>query len=226
MVAKRSSPFKKVINPAPHELFGSIPEIKDQESRTSDRLNDQIELLRQQGYQEGYERGFDNGKLLGNVAGKKQAYDEATILAAEARAKDAEELAQEWAALRSEFEITVQNWFRESEHQMTNLAMEVVRKILASELEINRQTALSITKDVLSKITNVESIRIRVNPGDSALLASHRQEILNSMQSIRSLEFTEDPSIEFGVQIETESGVIDSTVETRLDLTVQEFEAA
>jgi flagellar assembly protein FliH len=205
------------------ELFGQIPPLEREQDSGKLRLTDQLELLKEQAYQEGFQSGFLSGTQMGEAEGKRAGQATASAEAAAIRSQEAKLFFEDWEDLRTQFQTAVVEWFEDSEQRMTDLAMDVVRKILASELQLTSDSALNIARSVLSNVTHAKEARIRINSADLALFESHRDELLLISKDLTKFEIVQDPYVQSGVVIETQSGVLDATIETRLELIENEF---
>ena len=201
-----------------NSLFGQIPQLSNEEIQKSKRLSDQIGLLKEKGYQDGL--------LMGTAEGKKIGFQQAMEIAAEERNQESSQFILDVETMREEFEQAVIQWFENAEEKLTDLAMEAVKKVVAAELQINRTVALQIAQEIMSELTNANQARIRINPNDFALFESHREELSRHSLHVKGIEFVPDHSIGSGVIVETESGVLNATVETRLMLLENEFNEA
>jgi flagellar assembly protein FliH len=190
------------------------------------RLNDQIDLIKEKAYEEGYRLGLEAGTSSGQAEGRKAGFQKAMLDVQSSRTIEIAQFMSDLETFRQEFEDAANDWFERTERIVTDLSMEVVEKILATELEINHQVAIGICKEVLEKITHAKQARILINPKDYALFESHREEIIKQSRELKSIEIVEDNSIRSGVMVETEAGIIDATVETRLELIQNEFDKA
>ena len=206
-------------------LFGEIPVLKNIQDKPQ-RLTDQIGLIKEKAYQDGYEAGLSNGTKIGLAEGRKTGFELALQEAQEQRAEESRKFLGECEALQQEFEENLVNWFAQAEQIITEMSMQIVRRILASELELNQQVSLGICKEVLQHITHAKQARIMINPMDYALFESHREELVKQSRELKGVEIVEDPSVKSGVLVETEAGIIDATVETRLELIENEFTQA
>ncbi|OWU65759.1 MAG: hypothetical protein CBB60_003080, partial [Armatimonadetes bacterium Cent15-Ar3] len=159
-------------------LFGQIPRLSGELKRMSNRLSDQVELLKEKGYEDGYNAGYENGLKAGDTEGKRAGLILAQNQAEADRRREAAEFMADWETMRQQFEASVKEWFDRSEEVLAEMSMDVVRQILASELEINQQYALEIAKDVLQHITHARRARIMINPADFALFESHRDALM------------------------------------------------
>ncbi|MEI8281873.1 MAG: FliH/SctL family protein [Armatimonadota bacterium] len=203
------------------KMFGELPTVGGKNKPV--RFNEQIDLIKELAHEDGFKAGFEAGTAAGLAEGRKAGFQKAMQEVQAERVTEVAQFLADLDAFRLEFEAAADEWCRTAETVVTELSMEVVESILASELEINHQTALGICKEVLAKLTHARQARILINPKDYALFESHRDEIIKQSRELKSVEFIEDNSIGSGVMIETESGTIDATIETRLELIKNEF---
>ncbi|MBS1700691.1 MAG: hypothetical protein JST12_03450 [Armatimonadetes bacterium] len=206
-------------------LFGEIPTLKGVQNKPQ-RLTDQIDLIKEKAYQDGYKAGMDNGMRTGIAEGRKAGLEMALSDARSQRNKEAAQFFEDWEHLRADLDKAIEGWFAQAEETLTHMSMEVVRRILATELETNHMVALSICKDVLQLVTHAKQARILINPSDYALFESHRDELAMLSRDLKGIEIVQDHTITSGVMVETEAGIIDATVDTRLSLIQEEFDQA
>lgn len=189
----------------------------------TEQLRIALDRAKEEGFQFGYQDGFSNGQKLGKekgrAEGQREAHEEAT-----------QKYSAEIAEFRAELEKTlasiqgaVNDWFDSSEKQLNALAMQAVEGILAVELTQNQDACLALVREALGEVTNSSKARIRVNPFCSETVRSHRDEILSAVASLRDIEVVNDDSVRHGCIVETDGGVIDATVETRLKLLKEGF---
>ena len=207
------------------KLFGEMPSVVGL-GGNSQRLTDQIGHIKDTAHNEGYQAGLISGTAAGLAEGRKAGFQKAIAGVQVERTKEIGQFMEDLESFRNNFEDAVADWFERTEAIVTELSMEVVQRILATELEINQQVAIGICKEVLEKVTHARHARILINPKDYALFESHREELIRQSCELKTIEIVEDNSIRSGVKVETESGIIDATVETRLELVVNEFENA
>ena len=180
----------------------------------------------EEGYRIGLAKGRTEGFKLGREEGTIEGREEA---AAEAAALHAQALADFRAALEeivSQINAGIPKFYDAAEQAMTDLAMDAVRKVLAAELEISRESALAIVQEALREVTHSTKARIRVNVQDRKTLEVYRAEVLAAAGSLREIEFVDDPSLAGGCVIETEGGLVDASLETKLELLEEELRRA
>ena len=207
------------------KLFGEIPPLEGSANKPK-RLSDQIELIRESAYEQGYKAGFDNGTLIGQAEGRKTGFQKAITEVEAERVIEVAKFLADLEVFRLEFEAAAAEWAIQTEQIVTDLSMIVVERILAPELATNHETALGICREVLDTITHAKQARILINPKDYALFESHREEIIKQSRELNCVDIIEDHNVKSGVMIQTESGTIDATVETRLELFTNEFNKA
>lgn len=206
-------------------LFGEMPSLEGVHNKPQ-RLTDQIDLIKETAYQTGYKAGFDSGTAAGQAEGRKAGFQKATAEINADRTLEVAKFLTDLETFREEFEQAAADWTNRMEAAVTELSMDIVERILATELEINHQIALGICKEVLQNVTHAKQARILINPKDYALFESHRDEIIRQSRELKGIEIVVDNSIRSGVMVETESGMIDATVETRLELVKNELDQA
>ena len=172
------------------------------------------------------EEGYQLGMTRGRKAGMKQGYEEGLVIGRHEAAEQSTALhAQALAEFQTDLNRVVEDiraaiprFYEASESKMADLAMDAVRKLLAAELEISRDSALAIVKEALTEVTYSSRARVRINVRDRSMIETHRAEVMAATSSIREIEFVDDPSLVAGCVVETEGGVVDASIETKLDL--------
>jgi flagellar assembly protein FliH len=101
-----------------------------------------------------------------------------------------------------------------AESQLVELAIEIAQKIVAREVTIDREIALTLVKVSLKRLNSRTVARVHLNPEDFAFVQSHREKL----DFHGSLEFVEDRSISVGgCLIRTDTGDIDARIESQFD---------
>lgn len=102
--------------------------------------------------------------------------------------------------------------------QLVALALEIAEKIIAKEVLADEQIVASVLERAKQELLVAKQIRIWLHPDDHRLLAKLRPELVQTVsQAGRSVEVVESEEIaRGGCRLETESGVLDATLETQL----------
>lgn len=153
-------------------------------------------------YAEGYEAGFRQG--LQTVLANEQA----RIAAFEADLR----------ALTRRIESAVELWFQKAEQSLTRVAKEAARRIVCEEIHLHPEVIEAIVRDALRHAGEATKVRVRVNPFDLPTLEQKRDDLLAACANLQGIEIVGDEGLSRGSTIvETEGGLIDATVESKLD---------
>ncbi len=103
------------------------------------------------------------------------------------------------------------------EPEVLRLSVAIAEQIVHSEISLNPSVTLNIVGSALSKITDKTKVDIRVNRADFEFINSNRDIIRSYVDDIKNLNIKEDNSLKpGGCIIETDLGVIDAKLETKL----------
>lgn len=182
--------------------------------RSQEALEHAIEHARAEGFAQGREEGFEVGRTTGYQAGFDQAYSEASNKQSEMLRLFATEL----QSVHDRLEASIATWFEASERELEIIAVQIAEHLIGTQLQLDRSVIVEATKSALHQISEANKARIRVNPFDSAILDSAREELLAASAGLRGIEIVDDVTIQGGCVIETERGAVDATIETRLEL--------
>lgn len=100
------------------------------------------------------------------------------------------------------------------EGEVVELALQVAKKIVAREVTIDRDIALTLVKVSLAKLHNRVVAEVHLHPDDYAYI----RERLDQIDYRGKIELVEDRSISLGgCLIHTETGDIDARIESQFD---------
>jgi flagellar assembly protein FliH len=154
---------------------------------------------------EAYESGYKQGEKTGIEIGEKRF--ESVIKALE-------------KALE-EFKGIAASSLGEMESEIVRLSLAVARKIVHAEVLQNPDVIIQNLQHVLRRVTDKDSVVIRLHPSDADRAKSAQSELLDGMPDIRDLAFQPDPAVpRGGAVVETSFGDLDA----RLDEQFQRIE--
>jgi flagellar assembly protein FliH len=163
-----------------------------------------------------YRSGFEDGKQMGLEEGRKQG----------------EKIARDFFSLLKDIKIQRENIFKESEQVVLKLALALASKIICSAVEVRPEVVLDVARNAIHHLVDKNKVVLRVNPKDYELIKLHQNDLLASIDGIKSLEIEEDVRVKpGGCLIETDSGNVDARLENQmqvlkealLDKSVQKF---
>ena len=100
------------------------------------------------------------------------------------------------------------------EHELLELAIQIAKKIVAREVTIDREIALTLVKVSLAKLHNRSIAEVHLNPEDYSFVKNH----LDKLDFRGKIDLVEDKSISVGgCLIHTETGDIDARIESQFD---------
>lgn len=182
--------------------------------RTAEALERLKLQAKNEGYQIGYDEGFEQGRL------------DAQIAAHEAMARSVNDFAEALDAKSDQVIFAIGQWYVEAEKNLAELAVTIAARILNQEIQLPHDTISALTREAVEEVTHAESIRIRINPFDVPHLEEQRGSLLSAARQLRHVEIVDDPNIRGGCVIESDGGVIDALIDTRLETTLREVREA
>ncbi|MEW6605878.1 MAG: FliH/SctL family protein [bacterium] len=110
-------------------------------------------------------------------------------------------------------------WFTSAEPKLVELSIKIAKKIIGQELNLDQWKITTIVKEALQAVKEQERIIIRVNADDIEKLKVRKNDLLNTLEKARDIEFKTDSEIALdGCVIETEIGRIDAQIDTQLSV--------
>lgn len=96
------------------------------------------------------------------------------------------------------------------ESELVRLALEIARKVVHREVNLDHEIALTLVRVALSRVNSRALARVRLNPADCAFVESR----LAQLGSAGTVELLEDHTVgRGGCVVETETGDIDARIE-------------
>jgi type III secretion protein L len=105
-------------------------------------------------------------------------------------------------------------------HEMNQLilplALKAAKKIVAGELKSQPETIVNIVLQALAPVMQNHQITIYVNKADKDILETEKPQLKEKLEQIQSLAIKEREDVsQGGCIIETESGIINATIENQ-----------
>lgn len=189
------------------EVLVALPDLG-----TNRRKLSPTERVRHKAYKEGFAEGQAAGIIVGFDQGREQALSEGAIALKAEIARIAAELDLIGASVRE----AMTQWYREAEDSLALLSIEVAERLVGKELELSPGAILSITRQAIAEVTHSAQATVKVNPFHSGVLEEHRDELMAAAQSLKNIEIVADPTILSGCVVETEGGVVDAAIKSKI----------
>jgi flagellar assembly protein FliH len=168
--------------------------------------------------QDAYCRGFSDGE--------KSGFDRGERAGQEAAAERLDGLLKSLAQQLSDLAHLQRRACRDLENEMVRLALDVARKVVGREVQIDVETVAGIVREAVNRVEHAENITIRMNPADLQRLAEQRPRLAGELAEAGRVRFEADASISCGgCRVESDSGDIDARLEQRFKIVEAAFDA-
>lgn len=178
--------------------------IQEKEKILKDAYDDGMEIMessKREGYEKGYSEGYNNG------------------------VNEANKIVEEANKIKKDAVKKYKDYHLNSEEVLIKLVLEVCEKILNDTLDEKESYIFNLVKKSLEKITQTETLKIRVSEDDYINLISMKNQILPLLDRVDDLNIVQDPSIKKGsVFLETDKGNIDGSIWTQFQEVKNRFE--
>lgn len=161
-----------------------------------------IKELQEQAYHEAYQLGFDEGRESAFVERKTELVRSLNQL----------------ADLLGSIERLKEDLVANNERQIVRLVFEMAKRVVLRELSVSQDAVLDVMKQAVASAQSEETITIRVSSDDYAFIENIKTKLGKDFDFLQraKLEASEEVS-KGGCIVETNYGVVNATVEQRLD---------
>ena len=168
--------------------------------------SDDADLIRQETTEAGRELGYSEGR--------EQGYREGI---ASAESEMAERLAAV-TGLAESAAVDRRELLRNAEGEVVRLAIQLARKVLNRELQVDPTSVARIAEAALQQVAIDGVVKLRVNPAEYEALSQYWQRAHGTTEADRTYEVVADEAIAAGgVVIDTRAGTVDAQIETQLE---------
>jgi len=173
----------------------------DVEGIVEQRLGE-FEARFQQEKEDAYRSGFEDGKNEGLREGQEQSRAEIDSFASVV-----EELGTRW-----------RDAMRTTDVGLADLALAVARRVVGVSVEFHEEPILQAVQECLGYLQDKSRVVIRVHPDDLEAVRRHRNDWLESLESLEQLVIEGDREVaRGGCIVEGKLGDVDAQVEERLE---------
>lgn len=110
-----------------------------------------------------------------------------------------------------------QKLFDDNEREMVKLVFEIAEKIIGREFKDNDKAIMNVIRLAVSDAIG-DKIIVHVNPQDYENVKKNEEELLQKVESGKTLVFREDDTVKIGgCVVETDIGTIDAQLDTQLN---------
>ncbi|MCB0377376.1 MAG: hypothetical protein KDD33_02700 [Bdellovibrionales bacterium] len=158
--------------------------------------------VQEDAYKEAYE--------LGKVEGTKVAYEEE-----KARIDEEIKVLQDLVNEIKNFKVDL---LKENEHHIVRLTFYLAKRLLMKEIVEDDNYVKELIRRSLEMAQSEEEVTIRLCPEDYKFISENKEEFLKELHLDATTKLEEDVDVKRGgVVVETNYGVIDATIDQRLE---------
>ncbi len=147
----------------------------------------------------------------------EEAQQKAAVLVQEGHDKGQKEGFNQAEHMREQIRGLEQRMFKEVEAEAVRTALSIAEHLINAEIDARSDTVIDIAVAALSTASDAREVFLRVNPKNAATLRQKKQKLVDALSMARGVEIRIDKNVPpGGILIQTESGVIDATLDTQL----------
>ncbi len=170
------------------------------ENEIQKKIQEQRELLKKEyddtkanAHQEGYDAGYTEGKA------------------------EVDRLIKRLHTIIEEAIDKRDHIIQDAEEQVIRIILLIVRKVVKSISEEQKNVVIDNIKAALEKIKGKTEVIVRVNTEDLELSTEHKEELMQQFEELKTLTILEDTRIDKGgCIVETDFGSVDARIATQL----------
>lgn len=195
---------------------------RDSHKKQMDEFLAQSEKDRQSAVKKGHSEGFTAGKEEGFTQGRSE-------LEAQLRLEFEKELSGAVEILNTvhdEIKSNLEELLAANPYRLIRLWQKVLSRLLVREVAFDQEAALRLFKNLLSRASDKEDVRVYLNPDDLDSIEAQKGNFGDLIRGVRNIEFMADDEVDKGSCIvETGLGIYDARWRTQLEQISTEVEA-
>ncbi len=205
---------------SPVESDSPRPMVREEELNSvfEEAKREGFEKGRAEGLEKGYQEGFQKGREEGFAAGFQEGFQKGFqggkqegLALSEKRFQGILERAKESLEKLAKARRDLQDSLKSYEAELVSLAFEIGASIAMRELKESPEGIGEVVQKALERIGESSEVVVKLNPKDLALLKE------SGDFEGQGVELVSSPSVKRGgCVVETEKGVVDATLETRI----------
>ncbi len=187
--------------------------ISEAEVQRAKLLAGAAEEGRAKGYREGYEKGMGEGAIAGREAAIQKTRQRLA------------EIEKAWAGGLAQFERERTRLLLDANQSVVSLALRAAELIVKRTIAAEPGVVADQVAAVLGALAKPTRLRVRVYPGDEALVRSALPSLMQRYSAAEHVEVVADASVTRGGCVATSAcgGEIDASVESQLERLVNEL---
>jgi len=174
-----------------------------------------IDNAEEVGQRNGYEQGHKTGYSKGLELGRKEAIEDIR--------SSAQHLIANWKSALTEFESKRSVLMEDAKEHILLLACDIAKRVTGRQVEMHPESIGHQLEEILKVALQPTKLQIYINPEDETYIAEVLPKLELLLAESSELEVRTDPNLSRGscVARTTRQGIIDASLETKLDRIVK-----
>ncbi len=126
-----------------------------------------------------YARGFESGEKAGFGLGQERV----------------NKLIDRFESILEELIAFKDNYYSDKEEELAGLAVTIAKKVVHSELSVNKGVVKNVVKAAINAMTKTEGMTLRLNPEDLEYLIGNHPEFLKKLSDIKGFSVDGDIAV-------------------------------
>lgn len=183
---------------------------KGQKAGLKEGIEEGIKQGKESGYKDGFEKGKAEGLDKGLFEGEEKGYEDGQ--------KKAENIIKHISDISQKLENQWRDMVAVNEKKMVSLIFKIVEKVIYTKLETTPEIVKNTIMEAFKIIPDGIKAEVSISPEDYEYVQIIKEDFFKDIKKFKNIEFNSIPSINRGgCKIETKSGVVDTSIEERLD---------
>lgn len=197
--------FENIKSEAKFEAEKIIDDAKKRAQEILKNAQDASKQFIEEAKNKGYEAGYKQGLVNGFNEGINNAQNEAKKIIENAN------------IYMFNSQNDVKEFFDKSKNEIINLSIEIAKDILKKELSINHEMVVNLAEQVISKSKEKKNLILKCSIEDYKILKKRQDDLAVFTDSQNNILIIADADLKNGdIILESTTGLIDATLETRL----------
>jgi flagellar assembly protein FliH len=155
---------------------------------------------------------------------KKESYEKGFAQGLESRKKEMAAALKAISLTLAEIKRLKKDFYADIEDRMLDLVFSVTRKVINMEVSTNREVVLSVLREAVKKISDVNGIKILLNPDDLSFIMEMKQDLFRENSLFKDAVFAGSSTVERGgFLLETDNFELDARLEQRFAIVEEAF---
>jgi len=209
---EKNDVYNELISRAELKEKAIVEKAKKEAEKIIEESVKEAEKVNKAAYSKGYEDGHEKGYMEGMKSGRQEGLESVASYQEEALQSKKKAIEMKDRAIR------------DAEERIVDLVLQISRKVIGEQVQINQEAVLSIVKKAIDKCPFSRKVKMRIAPEDYDIVLSNKDKLYCELECISDLEVIMETGLNPGSCIlETDAGFVDSSIEAQISRIEKSF---